>query len=64
MEIQRPFDLLDYCKGKKVSILCLDGSEYEGTLVVFDININLVIDEKKESVFIKGGSVRSIKVKR
>ena len=46
--IERPLDLLNTSKGKEV-LVCLKGDKYfVGTLLAFDIHINLVLDNVKE----------------
>lgn len=62
--IERPFDLLNSFKGKKILIKLKD-KEYSGKLIAFDLNINLVIescfdikDNKKIGIsFIRGDSI-------
>lgn len=46
--IERPLDLLNESKGKGVLISLKDGTEISGTLIAFDIHINIVIDNAKE----------------
>ena len=46
--IERPLDLLNTSKGKEV-LVHLKGEKYfVGTLLAFDIHINLVLDNVKE----------------
>jgi len=46
--IERPLDLLNSSKGKEV-LVHLKGEKYlVGTLLAFDIHINLVLDNVKE----------------
>ena len=46
--IERPLDLLNNAKGKEV-LVCLKGDkQVVGTLLAFDIHINLVLDNIKE----------------
>jgi small nuclear ribonucleoprotein (snRNP)-like protein len=46
--IERPLDLLNISKGKEV-LVHLKGEKYfVGTLLAFDIHINLVLDNVKE----------------
>jgi len=66
----RPLDLLNNCKGKKVEVLTKDNKKIKGTLLSFDMYINLVLknaellDEEfheiKENIFIKGDDVSLI----
>jgi small nuclear ribonucleoprotein len=46
--IERPLDLLNNSKGKEV-LVCLKGDkQFVGSLLAFDIHINLVLDNVKE----------------
>ena len=42
--IERPLDLLNQSKGKKVLVFLKGDKTISGTLVTFDIHINLVMD--------------------
>ena len=46
--IERPLDLLNNSKGKDVLVHLKDDKQFVGTLVAFDIHINLVLDNTKE----------------
>lgn len=46
--IERPLDLLNTSKGKEILVNLKDGKEFVGTLLAFDIHINLVLDNVKE----------------
>jgi len=46
--IERPLDLLNTSKGKEVLVHLKGGKEFVGTLLAFDIHINLVLDNVKE----------------
>ena len=48
--IERPLDLLNESKGKEVMIELKDGKQLVGTLLAFDIHVNLVVDSTKEIV--------------
>jgi len=48
--IERPLDLLNESKGKEILIELKDGKQLVGTLLAFDIHINIVIDNAKEIV--------------
>ncbi len=48
--IERPLDLLNESKGKEIMIELKDGKQLVGTLLAFDIHINLVVDNTKEIV--------------
>ncbi len=48
--IERPLDLLNESKGKEIMIELKDGKQLVGTLLAFDIHINLVVDGTKEIV--------------
>jgi small nuclear ribonucleoprotein len=46
--IERPLDLLNASKGKEV-LVCLKGDkQFAGTLLAFDIHVNVVLDNAKE----------------
>jgi len=46
--IERPLDLLNQSKGKEVLIQLKGDKQYVGTLMAFDIHINVVLDNAKE----------------
>ncbi len=46
--IERPLDLLNTSKGKEVLVRLKGKEEFVGTLLAFDIHINLVLDNVKE----------------
>ena len=48
--IERPLDLLNESKGKEILIELKDGKQLVGTLLAFDIHVNLVVDNTKEIV--------------
>ncbi len=71
IKIERPLDLLNDCKGKTVLVYLKDKKVFYGTLLAFDLTINIVLDNCKEVVdgehkmnlglnFIKGDSIESI----
>ncbi len=46
--IERPLDLLNASKGKEVLVQLKGEKQFVGTLVAFDIHINVVLDNAKE----------------
>jgi len=46
--IERPLDLLNSSKGKEVLVHLKGDKQFVGTLLAFDIHINLVLDNAKE----------------
>ena len=46
--IERPLDLLNSAKGKEVLVQLKSGKQLVGTLLAFDIHINVVLDNAKE----------------
>ena len=46
--IERPLDLLNTSKGKEVLVHLKGDKQFVGTLLAFDIHINLVLDNTKE----------------
>jgi small nuclear ribonucleoprotein len=46
--IERPLDLLNNSKGKEVLVNLKGDKQFVGTLLAFDIHINLVLDNIKE----------------
>ena len=46
--IERPLDLLNTSKGKEILVRLKGDKEFVGTLLAFDIHINLVLDNVKE----------------
>lgn len=47
-KVERPLDLLNGSKGKEVLIQLKGDKQYVGTLLAFDIHINVAIDNAKE----------------
>lgn len=47
-KIERPLDLLNASKGKEVLVQLKGEKQYVGTLMAFDIHINVVLDNAKE----------------
>jgi len=48
--IERPLDVLNNAKGKEVLIQLKNNKQMVGTLLAFDIHINVVLDSAKEIV--------------
>lgn len=46
--IERPLDLLNMSKGKEVLVSLKGDKHFVGTLMAFDIHINVVLDNAKE----------------
>lgn len=46
--IERPLDLLNSSKGKEVLVQLKGEKQFVGTLLAFDIHINVVLDNAKE----------------
>jgi len=46
--IERPLDLLNAAKGKEILVQLKSGKQLVGTLLAFDIHINVVLDNAKE----------------
>ena len=46
--IERPLDLLNQSKGKEVLIQLKGSQQYVGTLLAFDMHINIALDNAKE----------------
>ena len=46
--IERPLDFLNNSKGKEVLVFLKGDKQFVGTLLAFDIHINLVLDNTKE----------------
>lgn len=53
--IERPLDLLNASKGKEVLVQLKGDKQFVGTLVAFDIHVNIVLDNAKE---VMGGEVK------
>ena len=53
--IERPLDLLNQSKGKEVLVQLKGDQQFVGTLLAFDIHINVVLDNAKE---VKDGEVK------
>lgn len=48
--IERPLDLLNQAKGKEVLIQLKGNQQYVGTLMAFDMHINIALDNAKEVI--------------
>jgi len=48
ISIERPLDLLNNSKGKEVLVYLKGDKQFVGTLLAFDIHVNLVLDNVKE----------------
>ncbi len=46
--IERPLDMLNASKGKEILLQLKNDKQVVGTLVAFDIHINLVLDNARE----------------
>ena len=46
--VERPLDLLNSAKGKEVLVQLKNGRQLVGTLLAFDIHINVVLENAKE----------------
>jgi small nuclear ribonucleoprotein len=46
--IERPLDLLNNSKGKEILVQLKGDKQLVGTLLAFDIHINIVLDNAKE----------------
>jgi len=44
----RPLDMLNQHKNKSVLVALKNGKNYSGTLLAFDLNINIVLDNAHE----------------
>ena len=53
--IERPLDLLNASKGKEVLVQLKGDKHLSGTLLAFDIHVNVVLDNAKE---IENGEVK------
>lgn len=64
---QRPLDVLDKAKGKRIIVKLKNGSEITGTLQAFDLHLNVWLEEAEESkndkkirlgsVFVRGDTI-------
>ncbi|MBI2629637.1 small nuclear ribonucleoprotein [Candidatus Pacearchaeota archaeon] len=46
--IERPLDLLNNSKGKEILVSLKNDRQFVGTLLAFDIHVNIVLDNAKE----------------
>jgi small nuclear ribonucleoprotein (snRNP)-like protein len=53
--VERPLDLLNQAKGKEVLIQLKGDKQYVGTLMAFDMHINIALDNAKE---VQNGEVK------
>ena len=56
--IERPLDVLNNAKGKEVLVQLKNNKQIVGTLLAFDIHINVVVDNAREIV--DGENKRSV----
>ncbi len=56
--IERPLDLLNSSKGKEILVQLKNDKQLVGTLLAFDIHINIVLDNAKE--MLQGEVKRSV----
>lgn len=47
-KIERPLDLLNNSKGKEILVQLKNDKQLTGTLLAFDIHVNIVLDNAKE----------------
>lgn len=50
MEQARPLDALNRARNKRVLVELKNGRQYIGTLIAFDIHINIVLEQAEERV--------------
>lgn len=61
MKIERPLDYLNSIKDKTCTVILKDTNEkINGTLLAFDIHINVVLATNKDFIFIRGDNILSI----
>lgn len=53
--IERPLDLLNQSKGREVLVQLKGDKQFVGTLMAFDMHINVVLDNAKE---VQNGEVK------
>ena len=53
--VERPLDLLNQAKGKEVLVQLKGEKQYVGTLMAFDMHINIALDNAKE---VQNGEVK------
>lgn len=46
--IERPLDMLNHSKGKEILVQLKNDKQIVGTLLAFDIHINIVLDNARE----------------
>lgn len=72
-ETLRPLDILNSAKGKRVLVELKNGKQLVGTLLAFDIHINVVLDDAEEifenetkrklgKVFVRGDTIIAVSV--
>ena len=70
-KIERPLDLLNQAKGKEILVQLKNNKQMVGTLVAFDIHINIVLEDAEERmdgevkrklgvIFIRGDTITVI----
>ena len=69
MEINRPLDIINQSKGKRIIVEMKNEKQYKGVLVAWDAHPNLVLEDVEEIgsgnkypwIFLRGDNVSSIK---
>ena len=69
MEINRPLDIINQSKGKRVCVEMKNGKIYKGVLVAWDAHPNLVLEDVEELdtgkkyswIFLRGDNVSCVK---
>jgi small nuclear ribonucleoprotein (snRNP)-like protein len=63
--VERPLDLLNDLKGKSALVEVKGRNEpIEGTLIAFDIHINLVLEVNGKPQFVRGDIVETVSPKK
>ena len=69
MEVNRPLDIINQSKGKRIIVEMKNGKQYKGVLKAWDAHPNLVLEDVEELesgkkypwVFLRGDNVSVVK---
>ncbi|HIP66587.1 MAG TPA: small nuclear ribonucleoprotein [Candidatus Nanopusillus sp.] len=69
MEVNRPLDIINQSKGKKIIVEMKNGKQYRGTLRAWDAHPNLVLEDVEELdsgrkylwIFLRGDNISAVK---
>jgi len=63
INLEKTFDFLMYCIGKKIIVEMINKEIYKGKLIKFDNYQNLVLETDKYTSFLRGANINKISYK-